>query len=189
MEVELPISSMSPIYTGQLVRSATLVNVRLIKVSVLLVALVWVPPSDAQDNAQEEEVVVDDGAPNCISSRRIRRIRIIDDQNVLIYLSAQTIYHNQFRNPCTGLERRRTFSYNSNDGLLCEGDGIAALAGEVWGAARPVPSCWLGPHRKISKEEADAMRDAKKNPPKIEAKPLPMPEPSEVTVKGEDTES
>lgn len=176
---------MSPIYTGQLVRSATLVNVRLIKVSVLLVALVWAPTADAQ----EEEVVVDDGAPNCISSRRIRRIRIIDDQNVLIYLSATKIYHNRFRNVCGGLERTGTFSYNSNDGLLCEGDGIAPLAGEVWGAARPVPACWLGPHRKISKEDADAMRDAKKNPPKIEARPLPMPEPSEVTVESQDPES
>lgn len=160
-------------------------ELRLFGVSALLIALVWALPS----YAEEEEVVVDDGGPNCISTRRIRRIRIIDDQNVLIYLSAQTIYHNRFRNACHGLERRRTFSYNSNDGLLCEGDGVAPLAGEVWGAVRPVPACWLGPHRKISKEEADAMRSAKENPPEIERRPLPMPEPSEISVETEDPES
>lgn len=160
-------------------------SVRFILLAAFLVALVQVPTADAQ----EEDVGVDDGAPNCLSSRRIRRIRIVDDQNILIYVSAQTIFHNRLRNACRGLERLRTFSYNSSDGLLCEGDGIAALAGEVWGAARPVPSCWLGEHRKISKEDADAMREAKKNPPKIEAKPLPMPEPSEISTETEIPES
>lgn len=166
-------------------RSPLDVIARLTFILVLLPVVTLVPSADAQEDA----VVVDDGAPNCISSRRIRRIRIVDDQNVLIYISAQTIFHNKLRNACRGLERRRTFSYNSSDGLLCEGDGIAALAGEVWGAARPVPTCWLGPHRKISKEDADAMREAKKNPPKIEPMPLPMPEPSEISVEDEETES
>lgn len=160
-------------------------NIRLLGTSALLSTLVWVTPL----NAQEEEPSVDDGAPNCISTRRIRRIRIIDDQNVLIYLSPQLIFHNRLENACHGLERLRTFSYNSSDGLLCDGDGIAPLAGEVWGEVRPVPTCWLGPHQKISKEQADAIRDAKKNKPKIESLPLPMPEPSEVNMEEEEPES
>jgi hypothetical protein len=160
-------------------------NMQIVKLSILLVALAWVPPA----KAQEEEPGIDDGNVRCISTRRIRRTRIIDDQNVLIYLTATTIYHNVLRNACHGLERRRTFSYHSSDGLLCEGDGLSPMAGEVWGAVRPPASCWFGPHVKISKEDADAMRDAKKNGPTIEPRPLPMPEPAEVSGENEESES
>ncbi len=146
-----------------------------------LVTLAWVAPASAQD----DETIVDDDARNCISSRRIRRIRIVDDRNVLIYVSGKTIFHNQLRRTCRGLKLAGSFAYNSNDGLLCSGDGIASLNGMAWDDVRPVPSCWLGEHRRITKEDADAMRKAARRAPKIAPKPVATPDPTEV---GRDSE-
>lgn len=138
--------------------------------------------------AQESEAEVEPETRTCISTRSIRRTRIIDDRNVLIYLSARRIYHNVLRNNCRGLKRLGTFSYNSSDGQMCEGDGIAGIHG-AWDDVRPIPQCWLGVHRRISREEANALREASKRRPKIAPKPIPLPEPEEVGSESEDPES
>ena len=143
---------------------------------VLLVGLLWEQPARAQD----DEVAEPEEAPSCISCRRIHRIRILDDRNVLIYVNARTIFHNELQRTCRGLKREGTFSYNSSDGLLCSGDGIASLNGLAWDDVRPVPSCWLGDHRRVTKEEADAMRKAARRPRTIAPKPVATPEPTEV---------
>ena len=122
---------------------------------------------------------------NCISTRSIRRIRIIDDKSVLIYMSAKRIYHNVLRNVCSGLKRKGTFSYNSSDGQMCAGDGIASMQG-AWDDIRPIPRCWLGVHRRVSKEEADALRDPRANLPTITTRPIPLPEVEEVGVETEE---
>ena len=147
--------------------------------------------SAAQSQEQaEEEAAVDEETNRCISSRRIRRIRIVDDKNILIYLSASHIYHNELQNECHGLERRGTFSYNSNDGLFCEGDGIGAMSMNAWDDVRPDIRCWLGEHRRISKEEADEMRrtGTARPVPVPEAQPLPLPPPMEIGTE-EDSEA
>ena len=107
------------------------------------------------DDAGIEEVT-----KRCISTRRIRRIRIVDDKNILFYLTATHVYHNQLRNECHGLKRYGTFSYNSNDGLFCDGDGIGGMTMDAWDDVRPNVNCWLGLHRKITREEANEMRRA-----------------------------
>jgi len=162
-------------------------DLRAATLATLILSPGWIPDSNAQDDV-DDEVVVEEDTLKCISSRRIRRIRIVDDQNVLIYLNGTAIYHNRLRTACGGLARIGTFAYNSNDGLLCEGDGIAPLAGEVWGDVRPVPSCWLGLHRKIDREEADALRGIGQREATIEPVALPMPEPSEVSGEEKDPE-
>jgi len=140
------------------------------------------PQDEEQESAYEEDV------RRCLSTRSIRRIRIIDDRNVLIYQNTGRIFHNVLRYNCNGLKRIGTFSYNSSDGNLCEGDGIAAIHG-AWDDVRPMPSCWIGMHRQISREEADALRDGGKRGPKIETRPLPMPDPEEVDTEEDDPES
>lgn len=140
-------------------------------------------------NAQDDEATVDEETRRCISTRSIRRTRIVDDQNILIYLSARNIYHNQLQSACRGLKQVGTFTYSSSDGLLCTGDGIASIRSSVLDDVPPVPNCWLGVHRKISKEDADAMRDAAKRGTAIESMPLPLPEPSDVSSEDDDTES
>ena len=156
-------------------------RLRLLFLSISITASFWAVAAYAQDEAGEvaaKDVVLDEESKSCISSRRIRRIRIIDDKNILIYLTANHIYHNELQNECHGLERRGTFSYNSNDGLFCEGDGIGAFSMNAWDDVRPDVRCWLGEHRRISKEEADEMRRVGARPVQVpEAKPLPMPPP------------
>ena len=152
-----------------------MVNWRLMIVLLLLAPLTWLTPSQAQEF--ESEVEID--TRKCIPTRSVRRIRIVDDRNVLIYLSARKIYHNVLRNTCRGLKRLGTFSYNSSDGQMCEGDGISGIH-DAWADVRPIPSCWLGMHRRISKEDADALRSAGKRGPKVRPAPLPLPEPGEV---------
>ena len=166
-------------------------RIRLLCLLVPLSGLVWAVSANAQEEMAEavaEEATVEEDSLRCISSRRIRRIRIVDDKNILIYLSANHIYHNELQNECHGLERRGTFSYNSNDGLFCAGDGIGAMSMNAWDDVRPDIRCWLGEHRRITREEADEMRrtGSARPIPVPEAKPLPMPAPLEV---GTDEES
>lgn len=157
-------------------------------VSLSFAALVCISPSQAQEIDIEVEPEPELETRTCIPTRRITRIRILDDRNVLIYMSARRIYHNVLRNTCHGLKRLGTFSYNSSDGQMCQGDGIAGLSGSFQDV-RPIPKCWLGIHQRISKEHADAMRDASKRKPKIPAAPLPMPEPGEVGTEEDAAES
>ena len=161
---------------------------RLTAASVLIAALTSI---SFPLNAQEIEEEVKPETRSCIPTRNIRRIRIIDDRNVLIYMSARRIYQNTLRNTCRGLKRYGTFSYNSSDGQMCEGDGIAGYHG-AWEDVRPVPQCWLGTHQRISREQAKALRDSAKRGPKIPPKPLKLPSPEEVgsgTEEAEDTET
>ncbi len=154
----------------------------------MLAALASAQPASAQDaeSSQDVEPGVADEGPSCISTRRIHRIRILDDRNVLIYINAKTIYHNQLQRTCRGLKRAGTFSYNSSDGLLCSGDGIASLNGIAWDDVRPVPSCWLGEHRRISRDDANAMRKEIRRGPKVTPKPVPTPAPTEVGRDGDE---
>jgi len=157
-------------------------------VSLSFASLVCLAPVQAQEIGIEAEPEVELETRTCIQTRRITRIRVLDDRNVLIYMGARRIYHNVLRNTCHGLKRLGTFSYNSSDGQMCQGDGIAGMSG-AWSDVRPIPKCWLGIHQRISKEQADAMRDASKRKPKIPAAPLPMPEPGEVGSESEVPES
>jgi hypothetical protein len=133
---------------------------------------------------EDKEPVLEDRTRNCVGTRRIRRTKIVDDGNVLIYLSAKLILHNQLRQLCPGLEQAGTFAFTSTDGAICKGDGLAPIKSDPWGPIRPIPTCWLGVHRQISAEEADEMIAAAMSPPDQtpSPRPLPMPEPSEVGV-------
>lgn len=158
-------------------------KVRLLSaISLSAATLLWAAPAV---HAQEMEEEVTAESRSCIPTRSIRRIRILDDRNVLIYLSARRIYHNVLRNECRGLKRYGTFSYNSSDGQMCEGDGIAGYHG-AWDDVRPIPQCWLGEHHRISKAQADALRDASKQGPKIPPKSIKLPDPEEVGSETED---
>lgn len=148
---------------------------------VVAVGLLPVPPVIAQDN----EPGLEGATRNCIGTRRVRRTRIIDDNNVLFYLSGKIILHNELRQICPGLEEAGTFAFTSTDGAICKGDGLAPMKSNPWGAVRPIPQCWLGIHREIDRDEADAMIAAKNAQPVPSPRPMPMPDPSEVGVEDE----
>lgn len=151
-----------------------------VQFALLCAAFVWHSPASSQDGADE----VEPESPRCVSTRFIRRIRILDDRNVLIYVSGRRIYHNVLRYDCRGLKRVGAFSYNSNDGLLCEGDGIGSLGGAL-DTVRPMAACWLGAHTRITREQANEMRAAVRRGPTIKARPVAPPEPSEIGIEDE----
>ena len=164
---------------------------RMLSFSIIFTTILYFGSSLAQEpepQVEEQESAYEEDIRRCLTTRSIRRIRIVDDRNVLIYQNSNRIFHNVLRYNCNGLKRIGTFSYNSSDGNLCEGDGIAGING-AWDDVRPMPSCWIGMHRLISREEAQALRDGGKRGPKIETRPLPMPEPEEVNTEEEDPEA
>lgn len=128
--------------------------------------------------AQEEEPVVDDDVRRCLSTRSIRSTHIIDDRNMLFYAPGRRVYHNILRQPCNGLKREGRFTYRITGGSLCSGDIIFVLHDDSFDGFRQGPSCSLGAFHEISREAADALREGPDA--KVEAQPLPMPEPAEV---------
>jgi len=165
-------------------RQPVIVSINLF--AILLFGSVSAQESNSKDNKFEE--TLDEGSRRCLSTRGIRRLKIIDDRNVLIYQNTGKVFHNVLRYNCNGLKRVGSFSYNSSDGNLCEGDGIAAING-AWDDVRPMPTCWMGIHREISREEAKALQDGGKRGPKIETRPLPMPDPEEVDTVEDDPDT
>lgn len=140
----------------------------------LSLAFAW----DVPAAAQEEEPVVDSDARRCLSPRRIRRTRIVDDRNMLFYLPGRTVYHNILRQPCNGLEREGRFTYQLTAGSLCSGDIIFVLHDDAFGGLRRGTSCSLGAFHEITREDATALIEGEDAV--IEAKPLPLPEPESV---------
>ena len=156
--------------------------VRISAILLSLVALAWAGESTAQDEGADEGV--SGKTRNCVNTRRIRRTYIVDDRNLLFYLGTRTVLLNVMENQCAGLKREGRFSWNTNSGVLCKGDGISGTR-DPWGPVRPAARCQLGVFHQISREDADALRAPVVVAPASEPMPvnesLPMPTPSEVS--------
>lgn len=128
--------------------------------------------------AQEEEPSYDDNARECINLRQLRRTEVIDDRNILFYMSGSVVYHNILPRQCGGLAREDRFSYQTSVGRLCRIDWINVLYDDPYGL-REGSRCGLGLFHKITREDAKALKDEqeRRGP---EANPLPMPEPEEI---------
>lgn len=155
------------------------------RIGVLVLAVVLLPEVPAK--AQESEPGLEGGTRYCISTKRIRHTRIVDDNRVLFYLSGKTILLNVLRKECPGLAAYGRFAFTTTTGRICEGDGMAPMDSDPWGHVRPIPRCWLGIHQEITRAEADALMELKKGIPEMDPRPssLPMPDPSEVGVEEE----
>lgn len=137
-----------------------------------------VPASHAADEVQ------DASAEKCISVRRIRQTKIIDDLNIIFYLSGQKTYHNILPRRCSGLAREDRFSYRTSVGQLCDIDSIRVLQGGARGLEEGI-SCRLGLFHPISKEDAEALTDKSHTMP--EAEPIQLPKPEEVGAEDEES--
>lgn len=145
-----------------------------------LAILAWASASHAQDEAEDEGLKAK--TRNCVNTRRIRRTYIVDDRNLLFYLGSRTVLLNTTEQQCPGLKRDGQFSWTTNSGVLCKGDGIAGIYG--MGRTRAVPRCQLGVFFQVSREDADAMRMPVAVAPATGPMPvtdsLPVPDPSDV---------
>ena len=107
--------------------------------AVFVASLAWASESAAQD----EEPVYDEDSRTCISTRRIRRTQVIDDRNILFYVTGRDVYHNILPRACNGLRRENRFSYQTHGSQLCSRDAINVLFDHTWGL-RTGAACGLG---------------------------------------------
>ena len=147
----------------------------------ILLATLFCARAGAQDkeaDVTEEEPVYDENTAECISLRHVRRTKVVDDRNVLFYMSGKTVYHNVLPRSCSGLAREDRFSYQTSIGRLCRLDQISVLYNDPFGM-RAGNRCSLGAFQKIDRDDAKAFMDSTNNDVPA-AKPLPMPAPQEV---------
>lgn len=154
------------------------------RLALILTALCVSGVSQQPAMAQDNEFAEGD-AERCINIRRIRRTKIVDDDNIIFYLSNSKAYHNILPRTCNGLKREDRFSYKTSASQLCDLDNITILMGGATGM-RAGRTCGLGLFHPISGEQADALLnpEEKGEPPEE----MSMPEPEEIGTE-DDTES
>lgn len=140
------------------------------------IALAMTVTTDHLAHAQDEDSS-DAGGERCINIRRIRNTTIVDDKNILFYMSGSQVYHNILPRTCTGLSREGRFSYKTSASQLCDLDNINVLMSGARGMT-PGRSCGLGRFHPISPEQADALRNPE--PQDIPPEKIDTAEPEEI---------
>lgn len=153
---------------------------------IALTALVLAMPAMAGGQEHAEAEVVDEKALRCINTRLIRRTEILDDLNIIFYVSGQKAYRNFLPRRCSGLAREKRFSYRTSGNRLCDLDTITVLRDGAFGLDQGV-TCPLGSFHPITREDADALLDPTANEP--EARPIELPPPQEIGATTEKPES
>ena len=126
------------------------------------------------DEADDDVDTDNDNIEKCINTRILRRTEVIDDQHILFYLSGTKVYLNILTSVCSGLSRERRFSYTTTVRNLCRFDSIRILS-DVGGTIHQGRSCRLGYFHLTSKEEIEAAKERKFEPP-----PIKLPEGADV---------
>lgn len=116
-----------------------------------------------------------DGGERCVDIKSISRTDVIDDQNILFYMRGGVIYQNKLAYRCSGLRSERTFMYRTSLSRLCNVDVITVLYNQGFGFSQGA-SCGLGRFYPVSKEEAQALKEA---PTDLEPAEVPPAEPEE----------
>ena len=152
------------------------------KLVIFFIALGLTVVAERQALAQDDDSS-DAGGERCINIRRIRSTTIVDDNNILFYMSGSQVYHNILPRTCIGLSREGRFSYKTSASQLCDLDNINVLMAGARGMT-PGRSCGLGRFHPISPEQADALRNPE--PQDIPPEEIETAEPEEI---GADSES
>ena len=115
------------------------------------------PAAMAEDEEAELDADLVDREPvNCVTVNRIRRTRIVNDNNILFYMRGGEIYRNYMPRRCPRLKKEDMFTYDVRTNSLCNVDIIYVL--ERFGSSlRRGPACGLGMFYAVTKEEADLL--------------------------------
>jgi hypothetical protein len=95
---------------------------------------------------------------HCVSLLRIDRTDIVDDSNILFYMTNGTIYRNQLPHRCPGLRTADSFMYRTSLNQLCDLDIITVLNSLGFGFMRG-PSCGLGSFQPVTKDEVALLKE------------------------------
>ncbi len=109
----------------------------------------------------------DDSARNCITTRTLKKTEVVNDLNILFFMSGKTAYLNILPRQCKGLSRYRRFSYRTTAGSLCNLDTIQVVSGSGF----PGRSCRLGYFHPVNKKDALAVIEGPRKPQRPEPQP------------------
>lgn len=113
----------------------------------------------AEGSADEAMADLVFGEPrDCISTQRIRRTEVLNDREVLFYMSGAEIYLNRLAHRCSGLRMADAFSYEVRTTQLCHVDVIRVVQ-NFGGDIRPGIACGLGRFLPVMEEQLPILRE------------------------------
>jgi hypothetical protein len=138
-------------------------------------------PGDAAAPAASDPAVADGAAieernrnpQRCISTTRLDRTEVVDDETVLFFMRGGDVYRNRLSRSCPGLEREKRFTYRVYGNQLCRVDTITVLESRAFGLTDGF-TCALGDFQPISVDEAERLT-GEFWPPDVEIEAVELP--------------
>ena len=115
-------------------------------------------------------------SPSCLARPNVRRMQIVDAENILFVMRDKTTYRNALARQCAGLRRNSQISLTAADGRVCAGTNFQVLlrvgsgsnsesvmipGGQTMSVPRPSfvpgPTCTLGAFTAITEDDAEAL--------------------------------
>ena len=96
---------------------------------------------------------------DCVSLAGLDRTEVVNDQTILFYMRGNQVYVNYLPRRCSGLNRRKAFSYKTSLNRLCKVDLITVLDTYGSGISRGA-SCGLGMFHPIGADAAVLLKEA-----------------------------
>ena len=93
---------------------------------------------------------------NCINTRQIRSVRIIDKRHILFRLSRKDYVVNQLPHPCRSLRRGSGLQYSPISMRLCQVDTIRIIDNFSYRPLTWGPACGLGKFHVVVKKSDPA---------------------------------
>ena len=113
---------------------------------------------------------------SCVSRPNVRRMQIVDSQNILFVMRDKTTYRNSLLKECPGLRRNSQISLTASDRQVCAGASFQVLlrvgsgsnsesvllpGGQTMSVPRPSfvpgPTCNLGAFAAVTQADVDAL--------------------------------
>ena len=100
---------------------------------------------------------------DCIQSRRIRSIEVLDDKHVAIKMSRGEYYLIQFEHRCTGLRRNEPVVFEPRGGnRFCVHDALRPTYQGAYGGIIPSTRCGVPGFQSITKEQLVVLKNTLK---------------------------
>lgn len=148
--------------------------------AVALGAVTFTATAAAQGGADAKTTDANKTAvPLCMARSNIRRMQIVDAQNIVFVMRDKTTYRNSLAKQCPALRRNSQISLTPADGRVCTGTSFQVLmrvnpgtesvmvpGGQSMSVSRPSfvpgPTCFLGPFTAVTQADVDALVESSK---------------------------
>ena len=119
-------------------------------------------------------------AATCLARSSVRRMQIVDAQNIVFVMRDKSTYRNLLEKQCPGLRRNSQITLSPADGRVCAGTNFQVLlrvssgtesvmvpGGQSMSVSRPSfvpgPTCFLGPFTEVTQADVDALVESSKS--------------------------